>query len=157
MKSNKQLSSELKLSQKRYHFLQEAASESSKEVTQLKECIDTLHTGLVRRCGLEGDKIVLNNPRVCLAQKLLLLLFIIDENDSLKNQIAAMKESAHQLEQEHKKQMTDALDNLQRAQELHKKELQEVQENTKQHSQLSCDSSCDPAVMPSLNIQCSER
>ena len=59
-----------------------------------------------------------------------------DENDSLKNQMAAMKESANQLEQEHKKQMAEAVEDLQRVQEEHKKKIQETQELTKQQSEL---------------------
>ena len=47
-----------------------------------------------------------------------------------------MKDSANQLEQEHKKQMAEAVEDLQRVQEAHKKEIQEVQEKTKQQSEL---------------------
>ena len=50
--------------------------------------------------------------------------------------MAAMKDSANQLEQEHKKQMAEAVEDLQRVREAHKKEIQEVQEKTKQQSEL---------------------
>ena len=50
--------------------------------------------------------------------------------------MAAMKESANQLEQEHKKQMAEAVEDLQRVREAHKKEIQEAQEKTKQQSEL---------------------
>lgn len=54
LKSNSQLNCELKIAQKRYHILQEAANVSTKEATQLKECIDKLHGCLTKRCDLEG-------------------------------------------------------------------------------------------------------
>ena len=54
LKSNSQLNSELKLAQKQYHILQEAATASSEEAIQLKECIDKLHGCLTKRCDLEG-------------------------------------------------------------------------------------------------------
>ena len=45
-----------------------------------------------------------------------------------------MKKLAEQVEQEHKKQMAEAVENLQVTQEEHKREIQEVQEKTKQQS-----------------------
>ena len=60
----------------------------------------------------------------------------IDENNLLKNQMAAVKESANQLEQEHKKQMAEAMEDLERVQETHKKEIEQAQEKTKQQSEL---------------------
>ena len=60
LKSNSQLNCELKLAQKQHHILQVAAKASSKEATQLKECIDKLHGCLTKRCDLEG---ILLTPR----------------------------------------------------------------------------------------------
>ena len=45
-----------------------------------------------------------------------------------------MKSLAEQVEQEHKKQMAEAVGNLIVAQAEHKREIQEVQEKTKQQS-----------------------
>lgn len=45
-----------------------------------------------------------------------------------------MKDSAKQLELEHKKQMAEALENLQSMQEAHKKEIHEIEEKAKLQS-----------------------
>jgi F0F1-type ATP synthase assembly protein I len=50
--------------------------------------------------------------------------------------MAAVKESANQLEQEHRKQMEEAMEDLQRVKETHKKEIEQAQEKTKQQSEL---------------------
>jgi len=57
-----------------------------------------------------------------------------DENAQLREQISAMQKSANQLEQEHKLQMAEALDNFQAVQEAHKKELSEMQDAANQQS-----------------------
>ena len=63
------------------------------------------------------------------------MINFIDENSLLKNQMAAMKESANQLEEEHSKQMAEAMEDIQRVHKAHKKEIEEAQENTKQQSE----------------------
>ena len=50
-----------------------------------------------------------------------------------------MKDSAKQLELEHKKQMAEALENLQSMQEAHKKEIHEIEEKAKLQSWVSFD------------------
>ena len=52
----------------------------------------------------------------------------------MKKEMLAMKKLAEQVEQEHKKQMAEAVENLQVTQEEHKREIQKVQEKTKQQS-----------------------
>ena len=149
LKSNSQLNCELKLAQKRYHVLEEAATASSKEVTQLKECVDKLHGCLTKRCDLEG---ISQRYYIAATNFHNKFCIIIDENILLKNQMAAMKESASQLEQKHQKQMEEAMEDLQRVKETHKKEIQEAQEKTKQRSKLEhpCDYHMTMIVIPFL-------
>ena len=45
-----------------------------------------------------------------------------------------MKDSAFQLDLEHKKQMSEAVENLQALKDEHRKELTEVKDKTKQQS-----------------------
>lgn len=54
LRSNSQLGCEVKTAQKQSSLHQEAAKANSEETTQLRECIDKLHTGLTRKCDLEG-------------------------------------------------------------------------------------------------------
>lgn len=82
------------------------------------------------------------------------IMFCVDENTRLKEQMAAMQVSAAQLEevrnekfhqccevrplnpQEHRKQMTEALENMQAVHEAHRKEMVELQTASNQHSEL---------------------
>ena len=59
---------------------------------------------------------------------------IPDENTQLKEQIEAMTVSATLLEQKHKEQMSEALENLETVQRAHKREVTEIQANIKQQS-----------------------
>ena len=58
-----------------------------------------------------------------------------DENIQLKEQIEAMAVSATLLEQKHKEQMSEALENMETVQRAHKQEVTEIQANMKQQSE----------------------
>ena len=60
----------------------------------------------------------------------------IAENKDLKEKLQSLNENAQRLEEQHKQQMTEAMNNLHLVQQAHKTELAQVQEEVHQQSNL---------------------
>ena len=55
-----------------------------------------------------------------------------EENGQLKERIAFMQSAAEQLEEEHRKQMSEAVENLNAVHEAHKREITQLQNTANQ-------------------------
>lgn len=77
---------------------------------ELRETIDKLQSILLKRCDLEN------------------------ENSRLKEQLDLLHLEMDQLEEQHRQQMTEAMENLQAIQQAHKKDLIQVHESVNHQS-----------------------
>lgn len=101
---NNRLSLQVKHLQKQCSLYQEGEKCYINDITLLRCSMEKLQSALAKRCDFEN------------------------ENDALREQIAALHKSTALLETEHKKQIAESLDNLRAANEAHKAELLRAQE-----------------------------
>ncbi|XP_065882398.1 coiled-coil domain-containing protein 152-like isoform X2 [Dysidea avara] len=106
---NNQLKSQVKALQKQCNLLVQNKGVLLDENKQVHECVEKLQNALKKRCDLE-------------------------ENHRLQEQISAMKEVSIQLENERKKQMEAAMENLEAVQNSHQKEITQIQDISNQQA-----------------------
>ncbi|XP_032232176.2 coiled-coil domain-containing protein 91 [Nematostella vectensis] len=109
-KENNSLVIQIRSLQKQIQASQVAEKSTLEENSNLKIMVDKLQSILLKRCDLEV------------------------ENRQKREQIANMKDTAKNLEEEHKKQMLESMKNLEAANEAHKKELTRLKDEAAQQT-----------------------
>ncbi|XP_068726201.1 coiled-coil domain-containing protein 152-like [Montipora capricornis] len=107
---NNCLQMEIRSLMKKVQSSEEAEKIAREEAGRFKDMVDKLQEVISKRCDYE------------------------DQNEELRKQIAGMKDKSSKIEEEHKKQISEALKNLETADQVHKEEVLRVKKETLQQS-----------------------